>query len=96
MVSSGYVNPTPYNSYREIPDSTLFLKLDSMMRQVKEGDIILNAHAPPIDTKLDMAIGKDRKRYHVGYKAVRDIIETYKPIVSMGTFMNLKGQVRKY
>jgi Icc-related predicted phosphoesterase len=95
LVSSGYVNPTPYNSYREIPDSTLFLKLDSMMRQVKEGDIILNAHAPPIDTKLDMAIGKDRKRYHVGSKAVRDIIETYKPIVGLHGHIHESGGTDK-
>lgn len=27
LVSRGYVNPTPWNTYRELPESTLYNKL---------------------------------------------------------------------
>ncbi len=83
LLSTGYVNPTPFNSYRELPDSTLFLRLESMFKQVKDCPVILNAHAPPIDTKLDQAVDKNLNRHHVGSRAVRDVIEKYKPVVGL-------------
>ncbi len=95
VVSSGYVNPTPFGTYRELPDSTLFLRLDSMFKEVGEGPVILNAHAPPINTKLDQAVNKDRKRNNVGSKAVRDIIEKYKPIVGLHGHIHESGGTDK-
>ncbi|BBG25123.1 hypothetical protein IC006_2458 [Sulfuracidifex tepidarius] len=95
VVSSGYVNPTPFGTYRELPDSTLFLRLDSMFKEVSEGPVILNAHAPPINTKLDQAMDRDKKRHSVGSKAVRDIIEKYKPIVGLHGHIHESGGIDK-
>ncbi|AWR98425.1 metallophosphoesterase family protein [Metallosphaera hakonensis] len=82
MICEGYVNPTPFETYREIPDSTIFIRLRGLMDKVNSAETILNVHAPPINTKLDLAyINKERK--HVGSKAVRDVIEERKPLLGL-------------
>ncbi|AWR98227.2 hypothetical protein DFR86_04115 [Acidianus sulfidivorans JP7] len=95
MVSYGYVNPTPWNTYREKSEEEIYKDLTSIMNKVKEpSKVILNTHAPPYETNLDNAplLDKDLKPVvkggdivmtHVGSKSVRKIIEEYKPMLGI-------------
>ena len=85
MISCGYVNPTPWNTYRELPESTLFNRLEDKLKKVSEGNesLIFNFHAPPYNTKLDLAITETNQRKHVGSTVIREIIEKYQPILSL-------------
>ncbi|MEJ2776101.1 metallophosphoesterase [Sulfolobaceae archaeon RB850M] len=95
MISFGYVNPTPWNTYREMSEEELYSNLKTMMEKVKDpSKIILNLHAPPFGTNLDNAplLDKNLKPVvrggeivmtHVGSKAIRQIIEEYKPMLGL-------------
>ncbi|QKR00697.1 phosphoesterase [Metallosphaera tengchongensis] len=82
LVSTGYVNPTPFNTYRESPESTIYMRLEGLLEKVNPRETILNVHAPPINTKLDMAKTK-RGREHVGSASVRELIEKFSPLVGL-------------
>lgn len=83
LVSCGYVNPTPWNTYRELPESTLYNKINDKLKGIEHfGNVIFNFHAPPYNTKLDYAIVSE-KRDHVGSSSVRDIIEKYQPLLGL-------------
>ncbi|AWR96822.2 phosphoesterase [Acidianus sulfidivorans JP7] len=83
LVSCGYVNPTPWNTYRELPDSTLYNKIKDKLKKIENPEnVIFNFHAPPINTKLDVAI-INNKRIHVGSESVRKIIEEYQPLLGL-------------
>ena len=84
LISYGYVNPTPFKSYREEPDSTIYIKGEDYLRKIDEPErAILNFHAPPYNTKLDIAIIDGKKREHVGSRGVRDLIEKYRPLLGL-------------
>ncbi len=84
LVSYGYVNPTPFKSYREEPDSTIYIKGEDFLSKIDDPTrAILNFHAPPYNTKLDVAIINGKKREHVGSRGVRDLIEKYKPLLGL-------------
>ncbi|BCS93092.1 metallophosphoesterase family protein [Metallosphaera javensis (ex Sakai et al. 2022)] len=83
MICEGFVNPTPFQTHREVPDSTLYIRLEKLMEKVKPKETILNVHAPPFNTKLDLALNRERERVHVGSQAVRDIIEKYQPLLGL-------------
>lgn len=83
LISCGYTNPTPWNTYRELPESTLYVKLEDKLRKVEQPEfVILNLHAPPINTKLDAAY-VNNKTEHVGSTSIREIIEKYKPLLGL-------------
>ncbi|MCI2415202.1 MAG: hypothetical protein MPF33_08205 [Candidatus Aramenus sp.] len=52
------------------------------MSRLDPSKAILNFHAPPYDTKLDQAF-VDGKRVHVGSRAVRDLINEYRPLLGL-------------
>lgn len=85
MVSCGYVNPTPWNTYRELPESTLFNRLQDKLKKISESieGVIFNFHAPPYNTKLDLAKMEENQRKHVGSTTIREIIEKHQPILSL-------------
>ncbi|NON61327.1 metallophosphoesterase [Acidianus sp. RZ1] len=82
LLSYGYVNPTPFNSYREVPDSDIYIKGRDMLSQVDPSRVILNFHAPPYGTKLDLAI-IDGERRHVGSKSVYDLEDRFSPLLGL-------------
>ncbi|BFH74047.1 metallophosphoesterase [Sulfurisphaera javensis] len=83
LVSSGYVNPTPWNTYRELPESTLYNKLEDKIKKLERPEYtIFNFHAPPYNTKLDIARIKD-ENIHVGSQTVRELIEKYQPVLGL-------------
>jgi uncharacterized protein len=95
LVSLGYSNRTPWDSYRELDEDELEERLDGLFAQVPDPDrAILNAHVPPFDSGLDTAPVLDeefRVRQSagqvvlagVGSTAVRAVIERHQPLVSL-------------
>ena len=95
MISSGWSNPTPWNTPRECSEEELERKLDSMIGKVKDMKrCIFNLHVPPYDTGLDTCPKLDENLKPVyagpeimmtaaGSKAVRSTIEKHQPILGL-------------
>lgn len=93
MISMGYTNPTPWNTFREAPEEELAAKIDAIASEVPDmGRTIFNFHAPPYGTGLDEAPALDEnlRPTHggavmkpVGSTAVRDAIMRYQPPLSV-------------
>jgi Icc-related predicted phosphoesterase len=104
MISTGWSNPTPWNTHREESEEKLAERIDAMAGQVTDmGHAIFNLHCPPYRSGLDEApaIDADLKLLHggralrpVGSKAVRDAIDRYQPLLSLhGHIHESKGAV---
>jgi len=95
MVSTGWVNPSPWQTAREEEDDKLEARLEKYISQVKDtSSAIFNFHAPPYQSKLDEAplLDKDLNpiiqggsvvMVPVGSKAVRKMIEKYQPLLGL-------------
>ncbi|MBS1885198.1 MAG: metallophosphoesterase [Actinobacteria bacterium] len=96
MITTGYSNPTPWNTDRELPEDKLRERLDSMFSQVKNPEnLICVAHPPPYDSSLDSAPALDEEfgmqvemgvgvvTAPVGSTAVRGFIEEAAPLLSL-------------
>jgi Icc-related predicted phosphoesterase len=95
MVTSGWVNPTPWNTSRELPDEKLESMLEGLMNKARDyTKLLCNFHAPPYNSGLDTApiVNPDlsvRVRFggiefdRMGSKAVRKMIEKYKPLLGL-------------
>jgi uncharacterized protein len=105
MISMGWTNPTPWNTYREAPEDRLRQRIDRMLKESPDlRRTIFNFHAPPYGSNLDEAPALDadmkfvaggRAMRPVGSKAVRDSIMEYQPLMSLhGHIHESKGGVR--
>ncbi len=105
MISTGWSNPTPWNTHREEPEEKLAERIDAMATQIPDmSKAIFNLHCPPYRSGLDEApaIDADLKLLHggralrpVGSKAVRDAIDKYQPLLSLhGHIHESKGAVK--
>jgi len=93
LVSMGWTNPTPWNTYREAPEEELAPKIEALAALVPDmGRAIFNFHAPPYGTGLDdaPALDENLRPTHggaamkaVGSKAVRDAILKHQPMLSV-------------
>jgi uncharacterized protein len=93
LVSMGWTNPTPWNTYREAPEPELAAKIEELAVLVPDmGRAIFNFHAPPYGTGLDEAPALDEnlRPMHggavmkpVGSTAVRDAILKHQPMLSV-------------
>ena len=93
LVSMGWTNPTPWDTFREAPEDVLTGKIDAVASKVPDmGRAIFNFHAPPYGTGLDEAPALDdtMRPIHggavmkpVGSKAVRESILKYEPVLSV-------------
>jgi uncharacterized protein len=93
LVSMGWTNPTPWNTYREAPEAELAAKIEELAGLVPDmGRAIFNFHAPPYGTGLDEAPALDDtlRPMHggavmkpVGSTAVRDAILKHQPMLSV-------------
>src|ERR1700691_627407 len=60
LVSMGWTNPTPWDTYREAPEAELAAKIEAVAGLVPDmGRAIFNFHAPPYGTGLDEAPALD-------------------------------------
>jgi Icc-related predicted phosphoesterase len=93
LASMGWTNPTPWDTFREAPESELAAKIELLTSQIPDmGRAIFNFHAPPYGSGLDEApaLDADLRPMHggavmkpVGSRAVRAAIETHQPMLSV-------------
>src|SRR5437773_1308802 len=105
MVSMGWTNPTPWDTYREAPEDKLRERIDRILKDAPDfRRTIFNFHAPPYGSNLDEAPALDadmkfiaggRAMRPVGSRAVRDSIMEYQPLMSLhGHIHESKGGVK--
>jgi hypothetical protein len=95
MASSGWSNPTPWDTHREESEEKLERRIRQIINQVPSMErCIFNLHAPPYQTSLDT--GPDLKEdlkvrtamgaplpKAVGSSAVRKLVEEYQPMLGL-------------
>jgi len=105
LVSTGWANPTPWNTFRELPEPELRERIDGLVAQVADPHrAIFNFHAPPYGSNLDNAPKLDPDMNYVaggqalvpvGSRAVRESILAYGPPLSLhGHIHEGKGAVK--
>jgi Icc-related predicted phosphoesterase len=105
LVSTGYANPTPWNTYRELPEPELRARIDGLVAEVSDPHrAIFNFHPPPYGSNLDNAPKLDADMNYVsggqalipvGSRAVREAILEYGPPLSLhGHIHEGKGAVK--
>ncbi|MCH4815666.1 MAG: metallophosphoesterase [Saccharolobus sp.] len=83
MLNCPYTNETPYKSYRIVPEYTIYNKGYELLRKVNETtNAIFNFHAPPYNTKLDLAY-VNGQWVHVGSRSVRELEEKFQPLLGL-------------
>ena len=107
LLASGWSNNTPWNTPREESEEALYARLDALARQVRDPRrAIFMIHVPPYDSGLDEAPLLDENlrptisagdvlRGPVGSTAVRRIIETYQPLLSVHGHIHESGGERR-
>jgi Icc-related predicted phosphoesterase len=93
MISTGWTNPTPWNTFREMPEDQLRAKIDELVKAAPDPHrAIFNFHVPPYGSNLDNAPKLDAAMNYVsggqalipvGSRAVRDAILQYGPLLSL-------------
>jgi len=94
LISCPYVNPSPWQTYRECSEEELRKKLEKEFSRVSSCEnLVCNFHAPPKNTNVDLAPKlKNLKPVtefgspvmeHVGSQAVRDAIQVHQPLLGL-------------
>jgi len=106
MASSGWSNPTPWDTHREEPEEALKQRILAVVDQVADPQsAVFNLHAPPFGSGLDEApeLTKDmrpayagRSLVPVGSQAVLEVIEKYKPMLGLHGHIHEGKGTRKY
>ncbi len=81
LVGYGGSNPTPFNTPLEIPEDVIEREFESIIKEAlgTGKKLIFICHAPPKDTAIDKIVSGA----HVGSKAIRDLVEKYRPILGL-------------
>jgi Icc-related predicted phosphoesterase len=105
LVSMGWTNPTPWNTFREAPEEQLAAKIEAVVSQIPDMErAIFNFHAPPYGTGLDEAPALDAtmRPTHggammkpVGSTAVRDAILAHQPMLSVHGHIHESRGIKK-
>lgn len=102
-ISFEYVNPTPWQTPRELTEDEMRKRIDKLVSKLHEPkNAIFNFHAPPYNTKLDLAPKLDKNLKpvteggvvvfdHVGSKAVREAIKKYQPQIGLHGHIHESG-----
>jgi Icc-related predicted phosphoesterase len=106
MVSSGWTNPTPWDTHREEPDEALLARIEAVIAKAKNpSKAVFNLHAPPYGSGLDEApeLTKDmrpayagRSLVPVGSKSVLHVIDKYQPLLGLHGHIHEGKGTRKY
>ena len=106
LLASGWSNHTPWQTPREETEDELYARLDALARQVLDPRrAVFMIHVPPYDSGLDTAPILDENlrptvsagdvlRGPVGSTAVRKLIETYQPLLSVHGHIHEAGGER--
>jgi Icc-related predicted phosphoesterase len=105
LVSMGWTNPTPWDTFREAPEPELAAKIEAVVSQLPDMErAIFNFHAPPYGTGLDEAPALDAnlRPMHggavmkpVGSTAVRDAIMKHQPMLSVHGHIHESRAIKK-
>jgi Icc-related predicted phosphoesterase len=106
MASSGWSNPTPWDTHREEPEEALETRLEEVISHVQDkSNAVFNFHAPPYGSGLDEApeLTEDlrlayagRSMVPVGSKSVLKMVEKYKPLLTLHGHIHEGKGSRKY
>ena len=106
MISSGWSNPTPWDTHREEPEEALLSRLESVIGKAKNpSNAVFNFHAPPYGSGLDEApeLTKDlrpayagRSLVSVGSKSVLAVLDKYQPLLGLHGHIHEGKGARKY
>ncbi|QGA53407.1 hypothetical protein GFS03_01805 [Sulfolobus sp. E5-1-F] len=95
IVSYGYVNPTPWHTFREKKEEEIYDDLSKIVSKITNySKAIYNFHAPPYNSNLDNAPlldenlkpivrGGEIVYTHVGSKSIRRVIEETNPLLGL-------------
>ncbi len=96
LVTLAYSNPTPWHTYRELPEDEIARRLDAGAAGAERVDsAVFNIHVPPHSTPLDlaprldanltksMAPGGEAELVHVGSTAVREALIRHQPLLAL-------------
>jgi len=95
MITTGYSNPTPWDTERELSEDKLATLLGRMVREVERPEgLIAVIHPPPYDSELDSAPALDDdlqmkmdaggvRMAPVGSTAVRSFVEEIQPLLGL-------------
>ena len=107
LLASGWSNHTPWQTPREESEDELYARLDALAQQVRDPRrAVFMIHVPPHDSGLDTAPILDENlrptisagdvlRGPVGSSAVRRLIETYQPVLSVHGHIHEAGGERR-
>ncbi len=107
MISTGWSNPTPWDTPREEDEKALEKRINAMALKVQDMDkCIFNLHCPPYNTGIDMAPQLDKNLKQVvkagevimipvGSKAVKRAIEKYQPLLGIHGHIHESKGARK-
>jgi uncharacterized protein len=107
LLASGWSNHTPWQTPREESEDELYARLDALAQQVRDPRrAVFMIHVPPHDSGLDTAPILDENlrptisagdvlRGPVGSTAVRRLIETYQPVLSVHGHIHEAGGERR-
>ena len=106
MISSGWTDPTPWNTPREESEEALRKRIDALIAQLHDiPESVFNLHAPPYGSGLDEApeLTKDmrpayggRSLVPVGSTAVMEVIDKYRPLLGLFGHIHEGKGTRKY
>jgi Icc-related predicted phosphoesterase len=106
MASSGWTNPTPWDTHREEPEEALRTRLAEVVSKVKNpANAVFNFHAPPYGSGLDEApeLTKDmrpayagRSLVAVGSHAVFEAIDKFQPLLGLHGHIHEGKGTRKF
>ncbi len=106
MISSGWSNPTPWDTHREEPEEALGRRIQAIISQARDvSNAVFNFHAPPYGSGLDEApeLTKDlrpayagRSLVPVGSRAVMALVEKYQPLLGLFGHIHEGKGTRKY
>jgi len=106
MASSGWSNPTPWDTHREESEEALLRRIESIIARVRDvQNAIFNLHAPPFGSGLDEApeLTKDlrpayagRSLVPVGSHSVLRVIEKYQPLLGLHGHIHEGKGTRKF
>jgi len=95
MITTGYSNPTPWDTERELPEPELRARLDGMYESVRQKEgLVAVIHPPPFQSEIDMAPALSEhlemkmdaggvRMMHVGSTAVRDFLTDSQPLLAL-------------
>jgi Icc-related predicted phosphoesterase len=106
MISTGWSNPTPWDTHREEDEDALQRRIEAMISQLQNvRNSVFNLHAPPYGSGLDEApeLTDDlrpayagRSLVSVGSRAVFAVIEKYQPLLGLFGHIHEGKGTRKF